>query len=402
MNETLKAVKVTDHVYWVGAVDWDIRDFHGYQTQRGSTYNAYLILADKITLIDTVKAPFKDEMMARISSITDPSNIKYIISNHSEMDHSGCLSQVIDIIKPEKVFASTIGTQTLSQEFHSGHEIIALKDGESLSLGSLNLTFMETKMLHWPDSMMTYLVDESLLFSQDAFGMHLATSERFADEIDEWIIEFEGAKYFANILMPMSSLILRTLGKISNLGIKIDIIAPDHGPLWRKNLGKIIELYEKWSTQKSTKKAIVTFYTMWRSTELMAKSIAEGLIAGGISTKVMSLNAYHRSDVVTDVLDAGALLVGSPTINNNMFPIVADLLYYLKGLRPQNLIGGVFGSYGWSGEAVGHIKDILTDMKVELIGDGMRIKYVPDSEALTQCFSYGKLVAEELNKKLSN
>jgi flavorubredoxin len=402
MSETFKAVKVTDHVYWVGAIDWDIRDFHGYQTQRGSTYNAYLILADKITLIDTVKAPFRNEMLARIASVTDLSNVKYIISNHSEMDHSGSLPQVIDIIKPEKVFASTIGTQTLSQEFHSGHEITALKDGESLSLGNLNLTFLETKMLHWPDSMVTYLTDDNLLFSQDAFGMHLATSERFADEIDKWIIEFEGIKYFANILMPMSALILRTLGKISDLGIKIDVIAPDHGPIWRKAVNKIVEFYEKWATQKPTKKAVVTYYTMWHSTELMAKTIAEGLIAGGVSTKVMSLNACHRSDVVTEVLDAGALLVGSPTINSNMFPAVADLLYYLKGLRPQNLIGGVFGSYGWSGEAVGHVKDFLTDMKVELIGDGVKIKYVPDDEALAQCFSYGKLVAEELNKRLGN
>jgi flavorubredoxin len=402
MSETFKAVKVTDHVYWVGAIDWDIRDFHGYQTQRGSTYNAYLILADKITLIDTVKAPFRNEMLARIASVTDLSNVKYIISNHSEMDHSGSLPQVIDIIKPEKAFASKIGTQTLSQEFHSGHEITALKDGESLSLGNLNLTFLETKMLHWPDSMVTYLADDNLLFSQDAFGMHLATSERFADEIDEWIIEFEGIKYFANILMPMSALILRTLGKISDLGIKIDVIAPDHGPIWRKDVNKIVEFYEKWATQKPTKKAVVTYYTMWHSTELMAKTIAEGLIAGGVSTKVMSLNACHRSDVVTEVLDAGALLVGSPTINSNMFPAVADLLYYLKGLRPQNLIGGVFGSYGWSGEAVGHVKDFLTDMKVELIGDGVKIKYVPDNEALAQCFSYGKLVAEELNKRLGN
>jgi len=402
MSETFKAVKVTDHVYWVGAIDWDIRDFHGYQTGRGSTYNAYLILADKITLIDTVKAPFRNEMLARIASVTDPSNVKYIISNHSEMDHSGSLPQVIDIIKPEKVFASTIGTQTLSQEFHSNHEIIALKNGESLSLGNLNLTFLETKMLHWPDSMFTYLADDNLLFSQDAFGMHLATSERFADEIDEWIIEFEGIKYFANILMPMSALVLRTLGKISDLGIKIDVIAPDHGPIWRKDVNKIVEFYEKWAAQKPTKKAVVTYYTMWHSTELMAKTIAEGLIAGGVSTKVMSLNVCHRSDVVTEVLDAGALLVGSPTINSNMFPTVADLLYYLKGLRPQNLIGGVFGSYGWSGEAVGHVKDFLTDMKVELIGDGVKIKYVPDDEALAQCFSYGKLVAEELNKRLSN
>jgi flavorubredoxin len=371
---SFKAVKVTDHVYWVGAIDWDIRDFHGYETPRGSTYNAYLIMSDKITLVDTVRAPFKDEMLARIASVTDLSNVSYIISNHSEMDHSGCLPQVIDIIKPEKVFASTIGTQTLSSEFHSGHEIVAVKDGESLNLGNLNVAFMETKMLHWPDSMVTYLAEDNLLFSQDAFGMHLAGSERFADEIDEWILEYEGAKYFANILMPISSLILRTLGKISDSGLKIDILAPDHGPIWRKEPGKIVELYTKWSTQKPTKKAVIVFDTMWHSTEKMAKVIAEGLIAGNIKTQVMSLRASHRSDVVTEVLDAGALLVGSPTINGNIFPTIADLLYYLKGLKPQNLIGGVFGSYGWSGEATRHVKEILTEMKIELVADELIAK----------------------------
>lgn len=399
MSDFFKAIKVTDHVYWVGAIDWESRDFHGYQTPRGSTYNAYIILAEKPTLIDTVKKPFMDEMLARISTVIDPTSIAYIISNHSEMDHTGCLPETIAAIKPQKVFASTIGAKTLEQEFHTGLEFIGVKDGENLSLGNMNLTFIETKMLHWPDSMFTYLADENLLFSQDAFGMHLATSERFADEVDEWIIEYEGAKYFANILMPMSALILRTLDKIERLGIKIDIIAPDHGPIWRRDINKILELYKKWSSKNFKKKAVVIYDTMWHSTELMARSIVDGLIAGGITTKLLPLRASHRSDVVTEILDAGALLVGSPTINNNIFPTVADSLVYLKGLRPQNLIGTAFGSYGWSGEAVEHIKEILTEMKIELIGDGLKVRYVPDKEALAQCFELGKLVASELLKR---
>jgi flavorubredoxin len=395
-----KATKITDNVYWVGAIDWNARDFHGYDTPRGSTYNAYLIMADKITLVDTVKTAFKDELLARIASVTDPSNIDYIISNHSEMDHTGCLSQIIDIIKPEKVFASKIGTQTLTAEFHTGHEIIAVADGENLNLGNLNLTFMETKMLHWPDSMVTYLAEDSLLFSQDIFGMHLATSERFADEIDEWIIDYEGAKYYANIILPMSSLVLRTLAKIADSGLKIDIIAPDHGPIWRKDINKIISLYQKWATQKPTKKAVVVYDTMWGSTDKMARSIVDGLIAGGLKAEAMCLKANHRSDIVTEVLDAGALIVGSPTINSNMFPSVADVLYYLKGLRPQNLIGAVFGSYGWSGEAVRQIRDILTEMKVEIVADELRIRYVPDNEALENCFNFGRQIADELNKRM--
>jgi len=399
MGETYKAIKVTDHVYWVGAIDWGIRDFHGYLTGRGTTYNAYLILADKITLIDTVKAPFKDEMLARIASVVDPEKIAYIISNHSEMDHSGCLPEVIDILKPEKIFASTVGVKTLSDHFHTDREIVAVKEGEVLSLGNLNLTFVETRMLHWPDSMFTYLAEERLLFSQDAFGMHLAASERFADEIEDWIVEYEGAKYFANILLPMSSLVLRLLEKVSRLGIAIDIIAPDHGPIWRKDIGRILGFYSRWASQKPTRKAVVAFDTMWNSTALMARAIVEGLTAGGVCAKLMPLKSCHRSDVVAELLGAGALIVGSPTINANMFPTVADLLTYLKGLRRQNLTGTAFGSYGWSGEAVEHIKEMLTAMKVELIGDGVKVKYVPDKAAIAQCISAGKLIAEELVKR---
>lgn len=396
MKKSYKAIKVTDHVYWVGVIDWGIRDFHGYSTGRGSTYNAYLIMADKITLVDTVKAPFMDEMLSRIASVTDINNISYIISNHSEMDHSGCLFKVIEILKPEKVFASSIGVKTLAQEFHPDKEVKAIKDEESLNLGNLNVSFMETKMLHWPDSMVTYLPEDKLLFSQDAFGMHLATSERFADEVDEKILEYEGAKYFANILLPMSSLVLRTLEKIKGMGLDISIIAPDHGPIWRKDVNKILDYYVKWATQKPQCKAIVTYDTMWNSTAIMAKALTEGLTTGGVSAKLMPLKSCHRSDVVTEILDAGALLVGSPTINNNIFPTVADLMVYIKGLKPQNLIGNVFGSYGWSGEAVGHLKDIMTEMKVDLIGEPIKVRYVPDNEAIAQCFSAGEMIAKEL------
>jgi len=245
MNNIYSAMKVSDHVYWVGAIDWTIRDFHGYTTPRGSTYNAYLIMADKITLMDTVKAPFKNEMLARIKSVVDPSQITYIVSNHSEMDHSGCLSEVIDFIKPEKVFASPIGVNTLREIFHDEHEIIPVKDGETLSLGNMDLTFMETRMIHWPDSMFTYLAKDELLFSQDAFGMHLATLERFADEIPAATLEYEGATYYANIVLPYSAIVLKALEKVASSGLKIKIIAPDHGPIWRNDLGLILNLYKK-------------------------------------------------------------------------------------------------------------------------------------------------------------
>jgi len=402
MDESFKALKISEHVYWVGAIDWAVRDFHGYLTSRGTTYNAYLILADKITLIDTVKAPFHSELMSRISSVIDPGKIDYIISNHSEMDHSGCLPPVIETIKPEKVFASPMGVKALSEHFQMEREILALKDGDSLSLGNLNLSFVETRMVHWPDSMFTYLAEDNLLFSQDGFGMHLASSQRFSDEIDQTVLDYETAKYYANILLPFSSLISKLLERVGGLGITINTIAPDHGPVWRKDVDGIVELYSVWAAQKRKNKAVVAYDTMWQSTAMMASAIGEGLSAGGTVTKLMPLRQSHRSDIATEILDAGALLVGSPTINNNMFPTVADLLAYLRGLKPKNMIGAAFGSYGWSGEAVEQVKELLTAMKVELIGDGLKVKYVPDGHALADCYSFGLQVAEKLGELASS
>ena len=398
MGKPYKAIKVSDNVYWVGAIDWGIRDFHGYLTERGTTYNAFLVMADKITLIDTVKPPFLAELLGRISSVVDPKEISYIVSNHAEMDHSGSLMGVMDAVQPEKVFASSMGSKALREHFHLDGEIEAVKDGGSLSLGNLSLTFLETRMLHWPDNMFSYLAEEKLLFSQDAFGMHLATSQRFADEIDESILEHEGAKYYANILLPMSKLVTKLLGKVGELGIEIDVIACDHGPIWRKELDKIIGWYSSWAQQRPTKKAVVVFDTMWFSTAKMAEAIAEGLKAGGADPVLMPLKSNHRSNVATEILDAGALLVGSPTLNNNMYPTVADMLIYLKGLKPKNLIGAAFGSYGWSGEAVGQVREMMEAMKLDLV-DSLRVKYVPSDDALGQCFELGRSVAGSLKDK---
>jgi flavorubredoxin len=399
MKDIYSAIKVTDNVYWVGAIDWTIRDFHGYTTPHGSTYNAYLVMADDFTLIDTVKAPFMDEMISRIKSVVDPSKIKYIISNHSEMDHSGCLTEVIDLIKPEKVFASTIGVKTLKELFHDQHEITPVKDGETLSLGNMELTFMETRMIHWPDSMFTYLAADQLLFSQDAFGMHLATLERFADEIPAATLEFEAATYYANIVLPYSPIVLKALDKVAASGLKIKIIAPDHGPVWRKDIGRIIDLYKKWASQKPTVKAVVVYGTMWHSTEKMARAISESLAQAGVKVKLLSMNETHRSEVVYEVLDAGALIVGSPTLNNNILPQMADVMTYLKGLRPANLIGAAFGSYGWSGESVKHLETMLKEMKVEIAAEAVSVKNVPDIGVLERCHELGKTIASELLKK---
>ncbi len=393
-NNVYKAVKVSDHVYWVGALDWNIRDFHGYVTRRGSTYNAYLILADTITLIDTVKDPFREEMMARIASVVDPRSIHCIVSNHAELDHSGSLPAVIAELRPDVVYASAVGAKVLREYFTIPGEITPVKDGQSVSLGNKTLTFLETRMLHWPDSMFTYLADEQILFSQDAFGMHYCAAERFADEIDASILRYEAATYYANIILPYSPLVLKLIERVKASGLTFRVIAPDHGPIWRRpdDIARLIDNYGVWAAQKPTSKAVVVYATMWHSTELMARAIAEGLAENGAIVRVMSLDHVHRSDVMYELLDAGAIVAGSPTLNNNMMPQMADIMTYVKGLRPQNLIGAAFGSYGWSGEAAGQVEEMLAAMKCDIVTPAIKTRHVPDDSVLAQCHSLGGLI----------
>jgi flavorubredoxin len=393
---SFSAVRISEHVHWVGAVDWEIRDFHGYSTPRGTTYNAYLITADKITLVDTVKAPFRDEFLARLSSVVDPSVISIVVSNHSEMDHSGCLPDVIDIIKPELVVASKMGTKALESHFHGRFDVDPVEDGGTLSLGNLTLTFLETRMLHWPDSMFSYLAEDEVLFSQDAFGMHLASTERFDDEVDERVLYDEAAKYYANILMPYSPMVRKLLARFKELSLPLKLVAPDHGPIWRGGFDLALDGYDRWSQQKPTLKAVVVYDTMWGSTAKMARAIADGLACGGARPHLIPLHGSNRSDVAAELLEAGALLVGTPTINNNMFPSLGDVFLYLRGLRPRNLVGAAFGSYGWSGEGVPQVNDILREMKVELLSEGLRVPFVPDEEDLEECRDLGELVARRL------
>jgi len=392
----MKAIKISENVYWVGAIDWGIRDFHGYATSRGTTYNAFLVMADKIALIDTVKRPFMDEMLARIASVVAPEDIDFIVSNHAEMDHSGSLSEIAALIKPAKIYASAMGAKALHDHFGDKIQVEPVADGSELSLGNMKLKFVETRMLHWPDSMFSFLEGDDVLFSQDAFGMHLASSERFADEVPLEILKSETAKYFANILLPYSNFVEKLIARWPSLGIKPKIIAPDHGPLWRDGKFEVIDWYAKFAAQKPASKVIVTYDTMWRSTEAMAASIAAGISDSGVSVKVMPLSVAHRSDVATELLDAAALVVGSPTLNGTIFPTVADLLFYLKGLRRKSLIGMSFGSFGWGGEAVGVVDGLLKDMKVELVRDGLKVKYVPRAEDLAACYQAGLDIAAKV------
>ncbi len=395
MQDNFKALKISDNVYWVGAIDWKIRDFHGYLTSRGTTYNAYLIIADKVTLVDTVKSPYMKELLSRISSVIDPKKIDYIISQHSEMDHSGCIPEIINIINPEKVFTSVAGAKVLKEHFDFDYDLTPVKNGESISLGNMNLSFYETKMLHWPESMISYLDKDQILFSQDGFGLHLATYERFSDQLPEYLWFEEAAKYYANILLPYSKLILKLLDTLNAMKLNIKILANDHGPIFRGgDIFKIISYYSYWATQSPTNKAVIIYDTMWNSTELMARVIAEGLFSAGAIPVVMSTKVSHRSDIITQLLDAGAMVVGAPTINNMMFPEIQDVMSYVRGLKPENLIGFTFGSYGWSGEGPKQLKIYLEEMKVKIIRDELRVKNVPKDAALKECFEAGKALGE--------
>ena len=396
-----EAVQVTDRVYWVGAINWAGRDFHGYATPRGSTYNAYLLMAGRITLIDTVRAPFFDEMMARIASVIDPHKIDIIVSNHSEPDHSGALGKTIGRVKPSEVFASVKGREALAAHYALPQEVTAVQDGETLDLGDATLTFLETRMLHWPDSMMSYLAAGRLLFSQDAFGMHLASAERFADELDAELLNCEAGKYYANILLPYSALVAKLLDRVASMGIEIDVIAPDHGPVFRRkeDVGGILASYARWAQQKPAMKAVILYDTMWHSTELMARAVAEGLGEGGAHPIILNARKDDRSTVAAELLDAGALIAGSPTLNNGIFPSMADVMTYLKGLRPRNLLGAAFGSYGWSGESVKLLNEWLDEMKTGRITDGVKVNYAPTPEDLLACRALGRQVADALKDR---
>ncbi|MBU0480025.1 MAG: FprA family A-type flavoprotein [Proteobacteria bacterium] len=380
-------IEIKDNVFWVGAVDWNIRDFHGYSTEKGTTYNAYLIKDEKVALFDTVKSDFKNDLLYEIRQLVDPEKIDYLIVNHVEMDHSGAFPEIIDLIKPEKIFCSRNGHRALVEHFHREDlpfEIV--KTGDTLKLGKKTVTFIETPMLHWPDSMFSYIGEDKLLISSDAFGQHIASTEKYADEVNDFEIKRDAQKYFANILTVFSPHIQKLLAKVAELGIEIDMIAPDHGLIWRgEGVAKIIGLYDKWSRHQAGDKALVIYDSMWKSTEKMAKAIASELARGGFEVKMKNLKVNHRSDIMTDVLDARALILGSSTLNNNMLPKMADFLTYFKGLRPKNKVVACFGSYGWSGEAVKHINEAIEGIKLPLAHPGLKVKNVPREEDFDAC-----------------
>ena len=391
----MEKVELKKGIYWVGAIDWNVRDFHGYSTPFGSTYNAYLILDEKNVLVDTVKAPFYLEMLGRISEIIDPAKIDIVISNHVEMDHSGSLLQIIERIGSPLVVTSERGKKGLEKHYEQSWRFKTVKSGDTLWIGHRTLAFVEAPMLHWPDSMFTYIKEDQLLLPNDAFGQHFASSQRFEDEVGNEVMR-HAAKYYANILWPLAPLILKKVDDVVKMGIPIDMIAPSHGLIWRKDPHRIIQAYVAWSQGKTAKKVLVIYDTMWGSTEKMAKAILKGLIEEGADARLLHLRSNHRSDIIEEMLDARGILLGSPTLNNGMFPTMGDFLTYLRGLRPKGKIFGLFGSHGWGGGAMKEMRRHLEMEKFEIWEKELPVQFVPNSEELNGAIQFGREFAKKV------
>lgn len=390
-------IEIAKGVYYVGAVDWNLRDFHGYHTPRGVTYNAYLIVDEKICLVDTVKAPFAEELIERISQIVDPAKIDYVVTNHAEPDHSGALPRIMEVAPQAKVVVTAQGKDGVEKHYQASYDFIVVKDGDVLELGRNKLRFMPLPMLHWPDSMACYLEGEEILFSNDAFGQHICTTKRFDDENDLAETMYEASKYYANILMPYSRLIGKALTKAEPLPIKM--IAPSHGLIWRSHIADILAKYEEWGRGVAGDKVVIVYDSMWGATEQMARRILDGIAAGGVSAKLYRLPAASLSDIITDVLDAGGIMVGSSTQHNGILANMGGFLTYLKGLRPINKVGAAFSTYGWAGGAQKVLEDGLKDSGVAVTESGLSMKWVASQEELDRCFQFGLDFAKQVKER---
>ncbi len=391
-------IEVSKGIYWVGAIDWEIRDFHGYATPKGTSYNAYLIVDDKIALVDTVKEPFRDELLSRVAEIVDPAKIDYVIVNHLERDHFGAFARVMDVAKSATVYASERGKKGIADVYGDRWDVTAVKTNDTLGLGRRTLRFVETPMLHWPDSMFTYVEPDRVLISSDAFGQHVASSQRFDREADRRELLEDAKTYYANILMPFGALIQGLLAKVPALNLAPAIIAPDHGLIWT-DPGTIVDAYGRWARFEAQSKIVIAYDTMWESTEKMAHLIARGAIDEGVDVRVFHLRKSPYSAAIAEIQDARAVIVGSPTLNNGLFPTVGGFLYYLKGLKPKRKIAAAFGSYGWMGGAVKEVAAWLKEMELELVEPTLDIRYPTTPQQEQECIAFGRKIAKRVKEE---
>jgi flavorubredoxin len=388
-------VELAENIYWVGVVDWDIRDFHGYETRRGTTYNAYLIVDDKTTLVDTVKYPFQSKLLANIQELANPEKIDYIVANHVEKDHSSSLPYIRQFAKNATTVSTGRGKDGLTKYYGAEDWTFqTVKTGDELNLGNRTLQFVEAPMLHWPDSMFTYLKEDGILMPNDAFGQHYASSQRYDDEVDQGVLMDEAAKYYANILMPFAPLIIKKIEEVSGLGVKPKMIAPSHGVIWRSNPDKIVRSYLEWSEGKAQSKAVIVYDTMWGSTQKMAYAILDAIASKGIRVSLFHLRRSDVAEIVKEILDAKAVILGSPTLNNSMFPTLSSFLTHIIGLRPRGKVWTSFGSYGWGGGATRDINKRLKEARFEILEPSLSIRYAPSMEELKKCKEFGEKIAE--------
>ncbi len=393
-------IPVKNNVSWVGKIDWDLRKFHGNElsTHRGSTYNSYLLKEEKVALIDTVWGPFAKEFVKNLSSEIDLKKIDYVIANHGETDHSGALPELMRKIPDTPIYCTANGVKSLKGHYHENWDFKVVKTGDRLSLGKKELVFIEAPMLHWPDSMFCYLTGDNILFSNDAFGEHLASEFMFNDLVDQSELMYEALKYYANILTPFSPLVEKKIKEVLSLNLPVDIICTSHGVIWRKNPKQIIETYLKWSNKYKENQITILYDTMWSGTRVMAEQIAKGIVQGDSAVTVKLINIGHsdKNDAITEIFKSKAILVGSPTINKGILTAVASLLEELRGLSFKEKKAAAFGCYGWSGESVHLITDHLKAAGFSVVDDGLKLLWNPDEAGRKSCVDYGKNLAKKL------
>ncbi len=392
--------QLTDKVSWVGKVDWELKKFHGdeYSTRKGSSYNSYLVRDQKTALIDTVWQPFDKEFVKRLKQEIDLKKIDYIIANHSEIDHSGALPELMREISGTPIYCTANGVKVIRGHYHQDWNFVTVKTGDTLELGGSKLIFVEAPMLHWPDTMITYMTEENILFSNDAFGQHYATESLYNDTVDQAELFTEALKYYANILTPFSTFVTKKIHEVLNLNLPLNMICPSHGVIWKDNPARIIEQYLKWADNYQENRITLVYDTMWNSTRKMAEAIAAGIreIDPSVTVKLMNSAKEDKNDIISEVFRSKAILVGSPTINNGYLFSIGGLMEMMKGLKFKNKSAAAFGSYGWSGEVIKQLTGELENCGFRVVNDGHRALWVPDETELAACVEYGKQFAKAL------
>lgn len=385
------------NVDWVGKIDWEIRKFHGHEfsTNRGTSYNSYLIKDEKTVLIDTVARPFAKEFVNNLSWETDLKQIDYVVINHAEPDHSGALPELMRLIPDVTIVCTANCVESLKGHYHEDWNFKVVKTGDKLSIGKKELIFIEAPMLHWPDSMFTYLTGDAILFSNDAFGQHYASEFMTNDLVNQAELYAEAQKYYANILTRFSPLVKRKIEDFVKLNLPVSMIAPSHGMIWKKNPLQIVETYAKWADNYQEDQITIVYDTMWGATRLMAEYIAKGIkkFDSKVTVKLFKVSNSDKNDIVTEVFKSKAVLIGSPTINSGLMPELAMLLEELRGQSFKNKKAAAFGSYGWSGESVKEASALLISAGFSIIDEGYKNLWQPDDQALEACVAYGEKIA---------